>query len=116
MPTLEPDYPKAMFKPNEGPIYARDAKHEKQLCEQGWSPNYIRREFPKMIYRPGVKQSRIVETPQELAEALDEGWSKDPEPCHYGEIEVAKPQGIAPMVGAPPAAAAPQNDAQAELV
>lgn len=83
-----PEYPKPMFRPDRDPIYAKDAKEEDFLAKEengGWSTTYVYREFPKMLYWPGEKKTRGVNSKAEEEAALAEGWVSDPEEIHYGE-------------------------------
>ena len=80
-----PEYPKPMFKRDVDPMYARNEKHEDELAAQGWSVAYIPRQYPRMLFWPNERKFLTVATMDAEVEALEKGWSRESQPCHYGE-------------------------------
>jgi hypothetical protein len=81
-PTL---YPKWMYHATEPPRQVRSPDEENGLGE-GWSPIYIKKDYPKMKFRPiegepkpgGPKfEFRVVNTPEDEGK-LEGSWSDSP--------------------------------------
>ncbi len=101
-----PEYPKAMFKHDIGPVYARNEKDEDRLANEGWSATYTYREYPKMLYWPNERKRQTVQSQIEEKVALDAGWVTQPSAIHYGEDDPKIPN--APLPTAVPGSLADQ--------
>lgn len=85
MKVIEPDYPRPMFRRDEGPIYVHNAKEEEAKAAEGWTHSYIPRAYPRMLYSCTDRQTLIVQSHVEEERALADGWQREPETRHYGE-------------------------------